>query len=123
MAFDPLSRRNPIVSCLSLTFSFAAIADEKIAKDRDAVADFNTCAKAVWPSESLKQQQTGTVTLVFLITEDGQVANALIKKSSGHPLLDEATVEALKKCKFSAGIKDGKPITSWMQMSYVWTLE
>lgn len=113
------------LSCLSLTFSSAAIADENVEKDRDrdAVADFNTCAKPHWPMESVKQQQTGTVMFAFLIAVDGQVADAVIKKSSGHLLLDEATLEAVKKCKFRPGIKDGKPIAAWMKMQYVWTFE
>jgi TonB family protein len=113
------------LSCLLLTFSSVAIADESVTKERDrqAVADFSTCAKPVWPIESVKQQQTGTVTFIFLIAVDGQVADAVIKKSSGHLLLDEATLEAVKKCKFRPGIKDGKPMAAWMRMQYVWTFE
>jgi TonB family protein len=112
-----------ILSCVLLTSSLLAAEDEIVAKDRAAVADFNTCAKPQWPMQSIAQEQTGTVTFVFQIAPDGHVADAFIKKSSGHPLLDAATLEALKKCKFSPGIKDGKPIASWMQMSYVWTFD
>lgn len=118
-------RRILFLSCLSILFSVAALADDKIAKepDRKAVSDFNTCAKPLWPMESLRQQQTGTVTFIFLIAVDGRVADAAIKKSSGHALLDEATLDAVRKCKFVPGIKDGQRVASWMQMQYVWTLE
>jgi TonB family protein len=112
-------------SGLSILFSIAAFADDKITKepDRNAVSDFNTCAKPLWPIESLRQEHTGTVTFIFLIAVDGHVADAAIRKSSGHTLLDEATLVAVRKCKFVPGIKDGRPVASWMQMQYVWTLE
>lgn len=110
---------------LVLALTSAAIAEEREIKepDRQAVADFNTCAKPVWPKESLRQEQTGTLTFRFLIGVDGQVEDAIVTKSSGHILLDQATLEAVKKCKFRPGIKDGKSVSAWMSMGYVWRLD
>src|SRR3954467_6353348 len=48
-----------------------------------AVADFNTCAKPEWPKSSLRNEETGTVTLQFLIATDGRVADSKVVKSSG----------------------------------------
>jgi TonB family protein len=110
---------------LLLTSSFAAIADEKETNglESKAVADFNTCPKPLWPRESVRLEQTGTVRFAFLILQDGQVGDTLVIKSSGHELLDQATLEAVKKCIFKPAIKGGKPEPAWMQMSYVWTFE
>jgi protein TonB len=88
-----------------------------------AVADFNTCAKPEWPKASLRNEETGTVTLSFLIGVDGRVADSKILKSSGFRGLDKAAVGGISKCKFKPGLTDGKPEQAWMQMQYVWTLE
>jgi protein TonB len=88
-----------------------------------AVADFNTCAKPEWPKASLRNEETGTVTLSFLIGEDGRVADSKIVKSSGFRDLDKAAVTGISKCRFKPGLNDGKPEKAWMQMQYVWTLE
>ncbi len=88
-----------------------------------AVADFNTCAKPEWPKASLRNEETGTVTLSFLIGTDGRVADSKIVKSSGFRDLDKAAISGISKCKFKPGLTDGKPEQAWMQMQYVWTLE
>jgi protein TonB len=88
-----------------------------------AVADFNTCAKPEWPKSSLRNEETGTVTLQFLIAEDGRVADSKIQKSSGFRDLDKAAVTGISKCRFKPGMVDGKPEKAWMSMQYVWTLE
>ncbi len=112
-------------SCLSLILFRNAMADEAPAQapDRAAVADFKTCAKPVWPMESLKQEHVGVVSFRFLIAADGQVSEAVVVKSTGHPLLDQATIDAVKQCRFVAGIKNGKPAPAWMMMQYVWRLD
>jgi protein TonB len=88
-----------------------------------AVADFNTCAKPEWPKASLRNEETGTVTLQFLVAEDGRVADSKIVKSSGFRDLDRAAVAGISKCRFKPGSVDGKPEKAWMSMQYVWTLE
>ena len=88
-----------------------------------AVADFNTCAKPEWPKASLRNEETGTVTLSFLIGTDGRVADSKIVKSSGFRDLDRAALAGIGKCRFKPGMVDGKPEQAWMQMQYVWTLE
>jgi protein TonB len=88
-----------------------------------AVADFNTCAKPEWPKASLRNEETGTVTLQFLIGVDGRVADSKVLKTSGFRDLDKAAMVGIAKCRFKPGMNDGKPEQAWMQMQYVWTLE
>ena len=88
-----------------------------------AVADFNTCAKPEWPRASLRNEETGTVTLSFLIGVDGKVAESKVVKTSGFRDLDKAARDGISKCKFKPTMVDGKPEQAWMQMQYVWTLE
>jgi bla regulator protein BlaR1 len=86
------------------------------------VADFKSCSKPEWPLASLRKEETGTVTLKFEISEAGEVMDADIKKSSGHPDLDVAARNGIRKCHFTPGTIDGKPARMWMHMQYVWTL-
>ncbi|QGZ43181.1 TonB family protein [Pseudoduganella flava] len=91
--------------------------------DQRPYIDFNTCAKPVWPAASLAAKETGKVTLAFLVDTDGRVADTKVKKSSGHPALDEAAVEGISKCIFKPGVAAGRPVKSWVNMQYVWTLD
>jgi protein TonB len=88
-----------------------------------AVADFSTCAKPEWPKASLRNEETGTVTLQFLIGVDGRVMESKITKSSGFRDLDKAAVVGISKCRFKPGFVDGKPEQAWTNVQYVWTLE
>ncbi len=111
-AFSQDPRANPLAQAPAAT---APTTDKPLAK-------FNTCAKPVWPRESLRREEQGTVTLAFLIGADGKVEASKIEKSSGFPLLDEAAQQGIAKCQFSPRVVDGKPEQGWMKMQYVWTL-
>jgi protein TonB len=88
-----------------------------------AVADFSTCAKPEWPKASLRNEETGTVTLRFMIAVDGRVVSSEVVKSSGFRDLDKAAQNGISKCRFKPTMIDGKPEQASMQMQYVWTLE
>ncbi|WUR12663.1 M56 family metallopeptidase [[Empedobacter] haloabium] len=91
--------------------------------EKQAYIDFATCAKPAWPAEALAAKQTGTVTLRFLIDRDGSVADSQVRKSSGHPSLDEAARAGIAKCRFKPASNGGKPVKAWNMMQYVWVLE
>jgi len=88
-----------------------------------AVVDFRSCSKPLWPGEDLQAEHTGTVTLSFNIDQSGKVAGSRVVKSSGHPGLDQAAQAGISKCHFIPAKVRGKPIATWQQMQYVWTLE
>lgn len=88
-----------------------------------AIADFSTCKKPEWPRRALRNGITGTVTLSFLIDPDGQVADSMVRKSSGDVSLDEAARRGISRCHFKPATEGGQPVREWMQMQYVWTLQ
>ena len=88
-----------------------------------AVVDSSACSKPEYPPKSLRNEETGTVTLQFLIGLDGRVVESKVDKSSGYRDLDIAARNALSLCKFKPGTVDGKPEQSWTKMQYVWKLE
>ena len=88
-----------------------------------AVVDFKSCSKPLWPSEDLQAEHTGTVTLSFNIDKSGNVAGSRVDKTSGHTGLDQAAQAGISKCHFIPAKVRGKPVETWQQMQYVWTLE
>lgn len=88
-----------------------------------AVVDPSACAKPEYPRTSLRAEETGVVTLAFLIGTDGRVVDSRVEKSSGFKDLDKAARNGLSLCKFKPGSFDGKPEQSWTKMQYVWKLE
>jgi len=88
-----------------------------------AVVDFTSCAKPEYPRNSLRNEETGAVTLAFLIGLDGRVVDSKLEKSSGFPNLDKTARAALNLCRFKPGMMDGKPQQSWTKVQYVWKLE
>jgi protein TonB len=88
-----------------------------------AVVDFNTCEKPEYPKSSLRNEETGTSTILFQIAADGSVKGASVQKSSGFRDLDRAAMTALSKCRFKPGTENGQPVESQQPVQYVWTLE
>jgi protein TonB len=50
-----------------------------------------------YPTEAKKARQQGIVTVRFTVSRDGSVSAVSIKRSSGHDLLDQATLELLQR--------------------------
>jgi len=50
-----------------------------------------------YPTEAKRALQQGVVTVRFTVARDGAVSGVSIKRSSGHDLLDEATMDLLKR--------------------------
>ena len=79
--------------------------------------------KPAYPSLSRRLGEQGVVVLEFTIEADGKVLDAKVKKSSGHPRLDEAAKTGLTTlCKFHPGTLDGKPERAVATIAYRWTL-
>ena len=54
---------------------------------------------------------TGNVTLEFVVNEKGLVTNVKVRKTS-NAKFNKAAIEAVKKWKFKAGVKNGKRVKS-----------
>ena len=111
-----------IAFCANAAVSDPAPAALAAASVKPAFVDLNSC-KPEYPPESLKNNETGTVTISFLIDSKGHLARTRLDKSSGHTLLDNETIAALGKCAFKPGTKNGKAVRSWLNAEYVWKLE
>lgn len=84
------------------------------------VIDNKSCDAPKYPKASLMNEETGTVTLGFLIGTDGKVIESKIESSSGSKSLDKTALAALSLCKFKPGTKDGKVEQMWTKLDFVW---
>lgn len=100
-----------------------AVAGNSVAADVAPVMDAKSCEPPKYPKAALMNEETGTVTLGFLVAPDGKVLESKVEKSSGSKSLDKAALGALSLCKFKPGTKDGKPDQLWARVDFVWKLE
>lgn len=108
--------------CLSV-FAQASVRHQPSLADHAPRANFNSCAKPVYPAAALAAQHTGTVTLGFEVDTDGKVVDSIVNGSSGHRALDDAALAAVRLCSFMPGLKGGTPVRSWTHVQYVWTIK
>ena len=67
------------------------------------------------------EKTAGTVVLKAVFTADGQVVNIRILDPLPHGLT-EVSIEAARKIKFIPAVKDGKPVSVWLQLVYNFNL-
>jgi TonB family protein len=68
-----------------------------------------------YTEESRQLKLEGAVSLVVMITENGDVASVVVVRGLGNAL-DEQAIEAARQMKFSPASKNGKPIPYWMKV-------
>lgn len=64
-----------------------------------------------YPRQLKKEKIGGTVVIVFVLNESGRVENPRIESSS-HPDFEQPALSAIKRWRFKAGMKGGKPVRS-----------
>lgn len=122
-----------LIPVLGLALAFAGSAhalagrDAVLADQRNlttgALADFSSCARPNYPPADINAGHQGTVTLAFLVDQTGTVSDSRVERSSGFASMDEAARGALRKCRFHPALQQGRPVTEWTKVQYVWTLE
>jgi len=90
---------------------------------RPQQAPASGCVRPAYPTDALRAEATGVVTMLFLIGVDGTVRDAKLSKSSGNASLDQAAVNSLSKCRFKPAEVDGKPVEQWQEVKYVWSID
>lgn len=60
-----------------------------------------------YPRAALRHKQTGEVVVRVLISPQGRVINAKVHKSSGHELLDDAALDAVRDTRFKPYTENG----------------
>jgi TonB family protein len=70
-------------------------------------------AEPEYPAESRLASEEGTVVLRVYVLEDGRVADAEVKQSSGYPKLDAAAVQRALSWRLKPALSNGAPVGAW----------
>ncbi len=81
-----------------------------------------SCVAPSYPPESVREGESGLSTLNLLIDSGGTVIDGKVSESSGFYRLDEAALEALRRCKFNPAKQDGETVKAWVKLEYLWIL-
>lgn len=68
-----------------------------------------------YPPELRKAKIEGTVTLVFVLSEEGRVEEPRVENSS-RPEFEKPALEAIRKWRFRPGEKDGQPVRTYIRV-------
>jgi len=81
-----------------------------------AVPRYKKNRPPAYPRLARRRGYQGRVVLGVLVKEDGSAGTVRLEKSSGHTLLDEAAIEAVKKWLFSPGKEGDKVVEMWVKI-------
>lgn len=68
-----------------------------------------------YPRASRELGESGVVRLRVLVDEQGRPREVELARSSGHPRLDQAAMQAMRAARFQPHIEDGQPRMVWVQ--------
>ncbi|HLQ39233.1 MAG TPA: energy transducer TonB, partial [Planctomycetota bacterium] len=64
----------------------------------------------------------GKVEIELSLTAEGRVSAARVLQSSGHELLDQTTLAALRQWRFRPATRDGVPVASLFRQVVTWVI-
>jgi periplasmic protein TonB len=76
-----------------------------------------------YPDSARRQGITGTTVLLFEVKESGTVGEVQIERSAGHPDLDQAAAEAVKKWRFEPARRGKQAVAAWLRMPVKFVLK
>lgn len=79
--------------------------------------------KRYYPPQGITNSWTGTTVIGFTIDTEGNIKNLQIKRSSGHPELDEAAIRCASSWRYKPAIQRGQPIEVPWTTNVKWSLK
>jgi len=67
-----------------------------------------------YPSTALRQGIQGTTLLKVHVLIDGRVGDVLVQQTAGHPDLDQAAIEAVRRWRFEPARRGNDPVAMWV---------
>ncbi len=92
-------------------------------KNSLAYPDYNINPKPKYPRVARKRGYEGEVELKVFVLADGRVGEIKVFRPSGHKVLDDEAIEAVKDWIFIPGMQDGKEISSWVTVPITFQLK
>jgi len=88
-----------------------------------AYPDYNLNPKPNYPRAARKRGYEGEVKLKVLVLDNGKVGKIVVDLPSGHAILDQSALEAVKNWTFIPGKENGKEISSWVTVPITFQLK
>lgn len=79
-----------------------------------------SCKNPPFPPETTRYAMEGSMSLKFLIAEDGEVIGKYASISSDWKRLDDMALYAIAQCKFNVATFEGRPVAGWAYYDYDW---
>ncbi|MFB3147948.1 MAG: energy transducer TonB [Thermodesulfobacteriota bacterium] len=88
-----------------------------------AYPDYNLNPKPKYPRAARKRGFEGEVKLKVFVLKNGKVGKIEITRPSGHEMLDQSALEAVKDWVFIPGKENGREISSWVTVPITFQLK
>lgn len=99
----------------------APVAAPATAPRHDAAYLSNPAPK--YPATARRQNLQGKVLVYAVVAPAGHCARAEVRRSSGHAVLDEAALQAVRAWRFVPATRDGRPVAAGVEIPIVFRLE
>ena len=67
-----------------------------------------------YPSSALRQGIQGTTMLKVHVLIDGRIGDVIVQQSAGHPDLDQAAIDAVRRWRFEPARRGNDPVAMWV---------
>jgi TonB family protein len=84
--------------------------------------DVAVIPQPIYPKESRRRGEQGTVLLEVEIKPDGSIGEIRIVQNPGHERLVSAAIEAIRKARIEPAVEDGRPIASTVRVPFNFVL-
>jgi protein TonB len=72
--------------------------------------------RPAYPSSARRLGVQGTTLLKVLVADDGRVASVIVAQSAGHPDLDQAAADAVRRWRFEPARRGTEKVAMWVQL-------
>jgi protein TonB len=76
-----------------------------------------------YPPAARRRNLQGRVLVYAVVGPGGDCARAEVRRTSGHPILDEAALQAVRAWRFVPATRDGRPVAEGVEIPIVFRLE
>jgi len=116
----------PTIPSVSIGAGMAGMNDadtNRIFSGREVTAKARVLEKAepTYTESARKFSVTGTVVLRAVFSKDGEVTNLHVMSKLPHGLTQQA-ISAARAIRFTPAMKDGRPVSMWMELQYNFNL-
>ena len=76
-----------------------------------------------YPPVARRRGYEGKVMLFVEVLIDGTVGDLKVRETSGHSMLDRAAVRTVRKWKFEPALREGRPLSMWVEVPIRFVIE